>query len=213
MTLFCYKPQSAYYEMYGYYGVKTLYKTIQYERKRNVRYSDGKRNDIGATMEAYTNAYLEQQKLVIVFEAFGADALTVNGYLEQTEYSLIDACNKSDKGISFCKDQINLLVSFRTLIGDKTVYARVECANNGSTMYGKYGYSSVGAVVELHTQNSLKNEKGFATHISLVPGYGAQAAEKALQHLTVKVLALSLTPSRAVRRIQNEGCDERNLQQ
>ena len=32
------KPQCAYYEMYGYEGVKTLYKTIQYAKKRGVRY-------------------------------------------------------------------------------------------------------------------------------------------------------------------------------
>ncbi len=33
------KPQAAYYEMYGYEGVKTLYKTIQYaKRKRYVRH-------------------------------------------------------------------------------------------------------------------------------------------------------------------------------
>lgn len=44
--------------------------------------TDGKRNDIGTTMEAYATAHLGTtdvmgQKL----EAFGADCLTVNGYL------------------------------------------------------------------------------------------------------------------------------------
>ena len=69
------KPQAAYYEMYGYEGVKTLYKTIQYAKSKGMFViTDGKRNDIGATMEAYAAAHLgltdvggEQ------VEAFGAD--------------------------------------------------------------------------------------------------------------------------------------------
>ena len=45
------KPQAAYYEMYGYDGVKTLYKTIRYAKNKGMFViTDGKRNDIGATM-------------------------------------------------------------------------------------------------------------------------------------------------------------------
>lgn len=75
------KPQAAYYEQYGWPGVKALAKTIAYAREKGMFViTDGKRNDIGATMQAYTNAYLGGvtvggQQL----EAFGADALTVNG--------------------------------------------------------------------------------------------------------------------------------------
>ena len=51
------KPQAAYYEMYGHYGVKTLEKTIRYAKLKGMFViTDGKRNDIGATMEAYTSA-------------------------------------------------------------------------------------------------------------------------------------------------------------
>ena len=40
------KPQAAYYEMYGYEGVKTLYKTIQYAKEKGMFVmTDGKRND------------------------------------------------------------------------------------------------------------------------------------------------------------------------
>ena len=53
------KPQAAYYEMYGYYGVKALYKTIKYAQSKGMYVIvDGKRNDIGATMDAYSAAYL-----------------------------------------------------------------------------------------------------------------------------------------------------------
>ena len=58
-TLFAIKPQAVYYEMYGYQGVKTLYKTIVYAKKRGMLViTDGKRNDIGTTtMEAYATAH------------------------------------------------------------------------------------------------------------------------------------------------------------
>ncbi|MGN0614049.1 MAG: orotidine 5'-phosphate decarboxylase / HUMPS family protein, partial [Porcipelethomonas sp.] len=48
------KPQAAYYEMYGFQGVKALDKTIRYAKLKGMYViTDGKRNDIGATMEAY----------------------------------------------------------------------------------------------------------------------------------------------------------------
>ena len=48
------KPQAAYYEMYGWQGVRTLYETIRYAHEKGMYVIlDGKRNDIGATMESY----------------------------------------------------------------------------------------------------------------------------------------------------------------
>ena len=58
------KPQAAYYEMYGTAGVKTLYKTQEYAKKRGMLViTDGKRNDIGTTMEAYATAHLGKVKV------------------------------------------------------------------------------------------------------------------------------------------------------
>ena len=77
------KPQAAYYEMYGWQGVKTLAETIAYAQEKGMFVmTDGKRNDIGATMEAYATAHLGETDVAgEKIEAFGADALTVNGYL------------------------------------------------------------------------------------------------------------------------------------
>ena len=53
------KPQAAYYEMYGWQGVKALAETIAYARAKGMYViTDGKRNDIGATMQAYASAHL-----------------------------------------------------------------------------------------------------------------------------------------------------------
>ena len=47
------KPQCAYYEMYGWPGVKALHDTIAYAKEKGLFViTDGKRNDIGATMTA-----------------------------------------------------------------------------------------------------------------------------------------------------------------
>ena len=76
------KPQAAYYEMYGWQGVKALTETIAYAKSRGMFViTDGKRNDIGATMTAYAAAHLGQTQVgEELFTPFGADALTVNGY-------------------------------------------------------------------------------------------------------------------------------------
>ena len=53
------KPQLAYYEMYGWQGVKTFAETVSYAKSKGMFViTDGKRNDIGTTMEAYANAHL-----------------------------------------------------------------------------------------------------------------------------------------------------------
>ena len=53
------KPQAAYYEMYGWQGVKALTETIAYAKAKGMFViTDGKRNDIGTTMEAYATAHL-----------------------------------------------------------------------------------------------------------------------------------------------------------
>ena len=58
------KPQCAYYEMYGWQGVRALYETITYAKSKGLFViTDGKRNDIGSTMEAYAAAHLGRVKL------------------------------------------------------------------------------------------------------------------------------------------------------
>jgi orotidine-5'-phosphate decarboxylase len=96
------KPQAAYYEMYGFYGVEALVKTIAYAKEKGMFViTDGKRNDIGATMEAYTTAHLGTVMVGDTeCEPFGADALTVNGYLGTDGIAtLMKVCGEKDKGI------------------------------------------------------------------------------------------------------------------
>lgn len=176
------KPQAAYYEMYGYRGVKTLEKTIRYAREKGMFViTDGKRNDIGATMEAYTAAHLGSVKVGnSELQPFGADALTVNGYLGTDGISpLLEVCRESDKGIFvLVKTSNKSSGELQDKLMDGTpVYAVMGdmCENWGSEQIGKYGYSSVGAVVGATYPEQLTELRKRLPHtMFLVPGYGAQ---------------------------------------
>lgn len=216
------KPQSAYYEMYGYEGVKVLYKTIEYAKEKGMFVMvDGKRNDIGATMEAYTTAYLGKTKIQNnSFEAFGADALTVNGYLGTDGISpLINACNEYDKGIFVLVKTSNKSSGELQdkLIGDKAVYGVMGdmCEEWGAQAMGKYGYSSVGAVVGATYPEQLEEMRKALPHtFFLVPGYGAQGggAEGVAKAFDKNGLGAIVNSSRAVMcAYQKEGCDQKEF--
>ena len=96
------KPQCAYYERFGWQGMKALAETIAYAKEKGMFViTDGKRNDIGSTMTAYAVAHLGEVEVEgEVFTPFGGDALTVNGYLGTDGIApLTELCSKKDAGI------------------------------------------------------------------------------------------------------------------
>lgn len=176
------KPQAAYYEMYGWRGVETLEQTIKYAKEKGMFViTDGKRNDIGATMEAYTNAHLGTVTVGDTrCEPFGADALTVNGYLGTDGIDpLLKACEERDKGIFVLVKTSNKSSGELQdkLIDGTPVYCVMGdmCEKWGSGQIGEYGYSSVGAVVGATYPEQLTELRKRLPHtMFLVPGYGAQ---------------------------------------
>lgn len=177
------KPQAAYYEMYGWQGVKALYETIQYAKSKGmVVITDGKRNDIGATMQAYAAAHLgttdiEGEKT----EAFGAELLTVNGYLGSDGITpLLEVCKAGDKGIFVLVKTSNPSsgeLQDRKLESGESIYRAMgdRCEAWGKELPGKYGYSGVGAVVGATYPAQLGELRKALPHtFFLVPGYGAQ---------------------------------------
>lgn len=176
------KPQCAYYEMYGWQGVRTLYETIQYAKEKGLFViTDGKRNDIGTTMEAYAAAHLGEVSVNgMSVSPFGADALTVNGYLGTDGIApLLNICEQHDKGIFVLVKTSNK--SSGELqdkqIGDATIYRTMGdmCEQWGEASHGAYGYSAVGAVVGATYPAQLAELRKALPHtFFLVPGYGAQ---------------------------------------
>jgi len=177
------KPQAAYYEMYGWQGVKALTETIAYAKQNGmVVITDGKRNDIGATMQAYAAAHLGTTDIEgETVEAFGADLLTVNGYLGSDGIKpLLEVCKTGDKGIFVLVKTSNPSsgeLQDRELSNGVTIYRTMGemCETWGKELPGKYGYSGVGAVVGATYPAQLGELRKLLTHtFFLVPGYGAQ---------------------------------------
>ena len=177
------KPQCAYYEAMGWHGVKCLYKTIAYAKKKGMYViTDGKRNDICSTMQAYAAAHLGELDVDgELCVPFGADALTVNGYLGTDGIKpLLDLMEGDpDKGIFvLCKTSNPSSGELQDkLLGDRPLYAAMGdlCERWGEGTVGKYGYSQVGAVVGATYPAQLAELRGMLPHtFFLVPGYGAQ---------------------------------------
>ncbi|MCM1133285.1 MAG: orotidine-5'-phosphate decarboxylase [Ruminococcus flavefaciens] len=217
------KPQAAYYEMYGHYGIRTLEKTIRYAKLNGMFViTDGKRNDIGATMEAYTNAHLGTTAIgENSAEAFGADALTVNGYLGTDGIEpLLKVCREQDKGIYVLVKTSNKSsgeLQDLKLEDGTPIYAKMGdlCEMWGADTIGKYGYSAVGAVVGATYPEMLTELRQRLPHtMFLVPGYGAQGggAEGLKGGFDENGLGAIVNSSRAVMcAYKKEGCDERDF--
>lgn len=176
------KPQCAYYEMYGWQGMRALYDTIEYARSKGMFViTDGKRNDIGTTMEAYANAHLGTVNIENSQEKpFNGDALTVNAYLGSDGIlPLIDVCNKYDKGIFVLVKTSNKSSGELQdkMVDGEPVYKMMGnmCEQWGKSLKGKHAYSGVGAVVGATYPQQLTELRQALPHtFFLVPGYGAQ---------------------------------------
>ena len=177
------KPQAAYYEMYGWQGVRVLEKTIAYAKSKGMFViTDGKRNDIGTTMEAYAKGHLGETDVEgEVFEPFGGDALTVNAYLGTDGVKpVIDVCKAKDKGMFILVKTSNRSsgeLQDRVLDDGLTIYRTMGnmCEKWGEELMGEYGYSGVGAVVGATYPEQLGELRKALPHtFFLVPGYGAQ---------------------------------------
>ena len=203
------KPQAAYYEMYGWQGVKALSDTISYAKEKGMFViTDGKRNDIGTTMEAYAAAHLGSTEVAgELIDAFGADALTVNGYLGSDGIKPLEKiCAERDKGIFVLVKTSNPssgeLQDLRLENGAR-VYEQMGrmCESWGGSLMGEYGYSAVGAVVGATYPEQLGEMREKAPHtFFLVPGYGAQGggAEDAKFAFDCKGLGAVINSSRGI---------------
>ncbi|RCX10346.1 orotidine-5'-phosphate decarboxylase [Anaerobacterium chartisolvens] len=178
------KPQLAYYEMYGVEGLRVFDRTVKYAKEKGLLViADGKRNDIGSTAEAYSTAFLGKTQVDggVFEEAFGADALTVNPYLGCDGISpFIEDCKKYEKGIFILVKTSNKSSGqLQDIVAQdgRSIYEIVagHVAEWGQGVMGKYGYSSVGAVVGATYPEQAKILRGIMKNsYILVPGYGAQ---------------------------------------
>ncbi len=177
------KVQVAYYEQYGFEGLRAFDYTVNYAKGRGMYViADCKRNDIGSTAKCYSTAYLGKTDINgKKMNAFPADMLTVNGYLGTDGIKpFVDDCKQNDKGIFVLVKTSNPssgeLQNLKLESGEY-VYEKMGALVEswGKDCVGKYGYSDVGAVVgATHPEEAANIRSKFKNVFFLIPGYGAQ---------------------------------------
>jgi orotidine-5'-phosphate decarboxylase len=195
------KPQSAFYEIYGSAGVRTLELTLAYAReKKLLTICDVKRGDVSSTAEAYAQAYLGEGV------PLAADSITVNPLFgEDGLEPFIKACEKSGTGLFVLVRTSNKgSADFQELrCGEKTFSEIVaeRLAKWGQKLTGAAGWSSLGVVVgATFPKDAEKIRALMPKNFFLLPGYGAQGAgaKDVVQSFDKDGLGAVVTASRSV---------------
>ncbi len=172
------KPQSAFFEELGPYGVVALGRVCSYAASMGLMViMDAKRNDIGSTATAYAKAYLGTNGQ----STWGTDALTVSPYLgSDTLLPFIEQCNKvgagifvlvktSNPGSGFLQDLSVDSLTIAERVADYVQSQSLLSATSAS------GYGCVGAVVgATYPEQLMAMRRRMPNAWILIPGYGAQ---------------------------------------
>ena len=180
------KPQIAFYERYGIDGIRAFVRTVRYARSKGLMViTDAKRNDIGTTAAAYSQAHIGRVRLAgRGVPIFDADALTVNGYLgSDGVLPFVEDVVTHGKGIFVLVKTSNPtsteIQDVTAVVGGKRLKLYEVMAhlvdNWGKRAMGDCGYSSVGAVVgATFPAEGRRLRKLMPRTYFLVPGYGTQ---------------------------------------
>lgn len=167
------KPQLAYFERYGWRGLRALERIMRAAKEAGLLViADGKRNDIGPTAEAYADAYLGDGPLA-------ADALTVNPYLGRDGIEpFVARCTERGRGVFVLVKTSNPSSGeVQDLpVDGKPLYVRMgEAVRRWNRAVGERGYGCVGAVVGATYPAQLAELRALMPEtLFLVPGFGAQ---------------------------------------
>jgi orotidine-5'-phosphate decarboxylase len=169
------KLQIAFYEALGLEGLKAYRGTADYAREKGLLViGDVKRGDISSTAQAYRDAHFHGY--------FECDAVTINPFLGYDSVEpFLKSCREDGKGVFILVKTSNpSSVELQNLkVGDEYLfqYLGKMVADWGRDLTGKYGYSSVGAVVGATYPGELMDLRRIMPNTPLlIPGYGAQGA-------------------------------------
>ena len=181
------KPQSAYFEMLGWRGMKALEEVISYAKRKDLFViADVKRGDIGTTAAAYSEAWLGTTQVGgTSCPVFDADCVTLNGYMGSDAIKpFLEDCTRQDKcAFVLAKTSNPSSVELQDMVaGDRLVYTVMGdlIQRLGKNTQGKCGYQALGAVVGATHPSVLKElRRRLDKTFFLVPGYGAQGGTAA----------------------------------
>jgi orotidine-5'-phosphate decarboxylase len=157
-----YKPNIAFYEMYGTYGLESLIKTIEYIDGEVPVILDSKRGDIGNTAAAYAKA---------TFDIYKADAVTLNPYMGFD--SIEPFLAYKDKGLFIlCLTSNQSNKDFQT-DGEEPLFMKVA---KKVKIWNAHG--CCGLVVGATKADELKSIRAILPDVPiLIPGIGAQGGD------------------------------------
>ena len=169
------KPQSAFFERYGSAGIAVLERVVARAREAGcLVLLDVKRGDIGSTVQAYADAYLDPAS------PLAADAVTASPFLGFGSLDpMLDTARKHDRGVFVLALTSNpegpevqraRAADGRTVAG--SVLAQVAERNLGAQPMGSVG-AVVGATIGQTSEDLAVNGP------LLVPGLGAQGGTAA----------------------------------
>ena len=178
------KPQIAFYEKYGSYGIYAFEETVLYAKSKGLTViEDAKRNDIGNTAKAYADGHLGSVELLngSQIPVINADFLTVTPFLgSESLIPFIEVCEKYNKGIFILVKTSNTSSGeIQNVITSKGKTVSEEIAEfifeKGTNLRGSSGYSPIGAVVgATYPEDAVSLRNIMSKSLILVPGYGAQ---------------------------------------
>ena len=170
------KPQMAFFEVFGPEGLLAHQKIVQHAHERGlIVIDDSKRNDIGNTARAYAYAHLAKGGPI------DADFMTISPFLgTDSMQPFIDTAVRHQKGLFILVKTSNPgsveISEAQNCHGEKIRDWLARHVNTvGQSCIGRYGYSSIGAVVGATFPEEAKQLRRIMKNsFFLVPGFGAQ---------------------------------------
>jgi orotidine-5'-phosphate decarboxylase len=181
-----YKPNLAFYEVFGSDGMDLLKKTVEYIPDDIVTIADAKRGDIGNTAQKYAETF---------FEYFNFDSITVNPYMGLD--SILPYLEYKNKGtIVLALTSNEGSKNFEKLSTSSGNFLYQEVASKMQHLHEKYG--NLALVVGATQSEEIAKVRLVAPDLFfLVPGIGAQggSVKDVLRYAGNKVM---INASRAI---------------
>jgi orotidine-5'-phosphate decarboxylase len=195
----CVKPQMAFYEDYGKYGIDAFEETVEYAHSKGLLViGDAKRGDGGDTADAYADGYLGQVPFFAKHESgetaltretspIRVDCMTVHGYIgEDCVCRFIKTAKEHGTGIfvvtktSFKPNSAVEQIKTATLDDSEIpVWQRLAHFLDawGEGTEGACGLRNVGVVMgATYPEDAPTMRKILPNSIFLIPGFGGQGA-------------------------------------
>jgi len=187
-----YKPQLAFYESYGFEGLKALEKTIQYIKdlpEKKIIIGDCKRSDIDSTSEAYAKA---------MFEFWDFDSITVVPFFGTD--GIEPFITRPDKGVFIiCKSSNNSGGQIQDFFSEEENMTLYEKIAKLSTELNKN--RNIGLVMGATYPDQLSIIRNQAPELPfLIPGIGHQKGDlkKVLEFSIMKKPIILINSSRGI---------------